>query len=164
MCAQTFDENDICMTKASDHSKTLIAFLQSLGWIAFSIYMCCIILVMSCTIYIYCKLTCVRKYLPWANSDIKQKIYQRSAIMVVLVCIISILSEAINATLAFPKPLGGIGISIDGENSLLFTLIRFKMIILEVGYGLKFFVYLIMSENFRHAFNYMFCKNSTRSK
>ena len=68
--------------------------------------------------------------------------------MVVLVCIISILSEAINATLAFSKSLDDLGIlgdlgilddlgiSIDGENSLLFTLIRFKMIILEVGYGL----------------------------
>ena len=95
---------------------------------------------------------------------LKQNIYQRSDIMVVLVCIIFILSEAINATLAFFKHLDDLGISIHGDNLLLFSLRRFKMIILEVGFGLKYLVYLIMSENFRHAFKNIFCKNSTRSK
>lgn len=106
------------------------------------------LVVVFCTVYIICKLTILRRNLPWTDSQEVQKKNRILAITVLLICVIFILSESMFFVAV-----------------LLFTLTRFKIIkswllydtlkpytclSLIIGFSLNFIVYIVMGRQIRN--------------
>lgn len=105
----------------------------------------CIAIMVVCTIYIVCKLTICRKRLQSNITNAVERRNKRSAVIVVFICIIFILSEAIHiaATAIFSKPNSS-DVSVFAKNLAQFVLISW-----EVGFSMNFIVYLVLSKQLR---------------
>lgn len=125
----------------------------------------CIAIMVICTIYICCKLTICRDRI---QSNIQRKLQERnrrSAIIVVLICIIFILSEAIHvvATIIF-SDANSSDVPAFAQNAVQFVLISW-----EIGFALNFVVYLILSKQLRNKImtcfkRICFCKKTAKTR
>lgn len=126
----------------------------------------CIAIMVICTIYILCcKLTICRDRI---QSNIQRKLQERnrrSAIIVVLICIIFILSEAIHvvATIIF-SDANSSDVPAFAQNAAQFVLISW-----EIGFALNFVVYFILSKKLRNTIiacfkRICFCKKTAKTR
>ncbi|CAC5408599.1 unnamed protein product [Mytilus coruscus] len=104
--------------------------------------------VLACSVNIICKLTCIRKNLPWTDNFAIRRRNIKSAITVLLISIIFILSESMYAlsVLLYVQWDSDSGEAI---SELYFEVRRYSDISLLIGFSLNFVVYLVMSEQLR---------------
>ena len=104
------------------------------------------LLVTLCTVYLCFKLLRVANRPHIANSRATNRARQRSAVIIILICIIFILSELIeiSETLNSSRLLPSFSEEIEAFGD------AFNDLSLNIGFTLNFLVYLIMSEQFRH--------------
>lgn len=109
------------------------------------------LIVSLCTIYIICKLTVMRRNLPWTDSPVVRRRTRISAITVVLICIIFLLSELPLIVTYFIKMLMYCNPSMYTRSDLRNKGIinRYKDLILIIGFSLNFTVYIMMSKQLR---------------
>lgn len=98
------------------------------------------------TIFISCRLTCFRKTVATSKSLAIRKKDKRSAIVILIICILFLISECIQ-TILYVK----FAMFPDFANSYEWfsILVNFKDISLLIGYALNFIVYLLLSERLR---------------
>lgn len=84
--------DDICCFK---FDRTFIKYIEISSWVVIVVYASSIIIMVTCTIYISCKITVMRRRLKWTNSNVFQKRNKKSAIIVIAICIVFLLSESI---------------------------------------------------------------------
>ncbi|CAC5369690.1 unnamed protein product [Mytilus coruscus] len=102
--------------------------------------------VVFCTTFISCKLTCFKKIVATSESLAIRKKNKRSAIVILIICIIFLMSEFIQTILyvkfaMFPD--------FANSNEWFSIIVNFKDISLLVGYALNFIVYLLLSDRLR---------------
>jgi hypothetical protein len=136
--------NDICVGQVEylDSFNTYDAYVDTIVFVIFAISF---IIVFICTIYLCAKLTCLRRNLPWTDSKAMQSRNRRSAVMVVLIAIIFLVSEATNAIERLDNALPIVIFSKKIHNALE-TNSKFPVLI---GNALNFIVYLTISQLFR---------------
>lgn len=126
----------------SDSFNTYDAYVDTIVFVMFAISFN---IVFICTIYLCTKLTCLRGNLMWTDSKAMQFRNCRSAVMVVLIAIIFLVSEATNAIERLENALP---IVIFGKkiHNALETNSKFPILI---GNALNFIIYLTISQQFR---------------
>ena len=136
--------NDICVGQVEylDSFNTYDAYVDTIVFVIFAISL---IIVFICTIYLCAKLTCLRRNLQWTDSKAMQLRNRRSAVMVVLIAIIFLVSEATNAIERLDNVLP-IAIFSKKIHNALETNSKFPVLI---GNALNFIVYLTISQQFR---------------
>jgi hypothetical protein len=117
-------------------------------WIQTACFLLSVALVTISTIYITCKLTCLRKRLPWQDSTITQNRLRRSAIMVIFISIIFVASETTNIILWVCAVVPGKDLSSNAQ----YQLKRYRPLSLQIGFSLNFIVYITISKGFRDIF------------
>lgn len=117
-------------------------------WVQTACYLFSVALVTISTIYITCKLTCLRKRLPWQDSPITQNRLRRSAIMVIFISIIFVVSETTNIILWVCAVVPGKDLS----DNTQYQLKRYRPLSLQIGFSLNFIVYITISKGFRDIF------------
>ena len=75
--------------------RTFIKYIEISSWVVIVVYDSSIIIMVTCTIYISCKITVMRRRLKWTDSNVFQKRNKKSAIIVIAICIVFLLSESI---------------------------------------------------------------------
>ncbi|CAG2253892.1 unnamed protein product [Mytilus edulis] len=114
------------------------------------------LVVIVCTIYITCKLTIMRRNLPWTDSSIIHKRNRTSALTVVVICIIFLLSEAVFVVRNLAYFLHQFEISIEWQ--VFNKLEKYIEICLVIGFALNFVIYLVMSRQIRDKLRIGFLK------
>jgi len=84
--------DDICCFK---FDRTIIKYIEISSWVVIVVYASSVIIMVTCTIYISCKITVMRRILKWTNSNVFQKRNKKSAIIVITICIVFLLSESL---------------------------------------------------------------------
>lgn len=121
------------------------------NWVQTACFLFSVALVTISTIYITCKLTCLRKRLPWQDSTITQNRLRRSAIMVIFISIIFVVSETTNIILWVCAVVPGKDLSPNTQHQLK----RYRPLSLQIGFSLNFIVYITISKGFRDIFRQM---------
>lgn len=107
-----------------------------------------IVVVIVCTIYITCKLTCLRNNLPWIDNPVVKKRHRSSATTVVMICVIFVLSKIMTLYQVTQYVL--IVNSLNHTMYKLFEEIRqYRILSVLIGSSLNFIVYLLMSERLK---------------
>lgn len=106
------------------------------------VYACAIFIMVTGTLYISCKLTILRK--TFQGNTVTRTRNKRSALLVVIICIIFICSESVNYLMWLQR-------SFTFSISRFFqaTVTPYSYLLMTFGFSLNFEVYLIMSENMR---------------
>ncbi|VDI24910.1 Hypothetical predicted protein [Mytilus galloprovincialis] len=104
--------------------------------------------VLACSVYITCKLTCIRKNLPWTDNFAIRRRNIKSAITVMLISVIFIFSESmyILSIILYVQWDSDSG---EALSELYFNVRQYSDISLLIGFSLNFVVYLVMSEQLR---------------
>ncbi|CAC5404473.1 unnamed protein product [Mytilus coruscus] len=123
-------------------------------WIIFVIYILMLISVLLSTIYICFKLTCLRRNLPWKDTTVTQRRHRRSALLVILICAVFILSEIMNVVVIIHDVSTSFLLNRDVRNFFR----RYKAFSLEIGFTMNFIVYLLISEQIRNEVSKSFRK------
>ena len=112
----------------------------------FVVFLC---VVTACTTYICCKLTCLRKNLPWSDSSSTKAKYLKSATTVVIICIVFIASELLNLLFFIKYAYSG-----DFANSEIWWYIfaNIRLVSSQIGCSINFFAYLFISQQIRQIF------------
>lgn len=106
------------------------------------------LVVFACTIYISCKLTILRRNLPWTDNEVVQKRNRISTIIVVLICIIFLISELPYIILIVIYLLINLNGSYDAY--ALYDWVRpIADLVLLIGFSMNFVVYIVMSKQLR---------------
>ena len=84
--------DDICCFK---FDRTLIKYIEISSCVVIVVYASSLIIMVTCTIYISCKITVMRRRLKGTDSNVFQKRNKKSAIIVIAICIVFLLSESI---------------------------------------------------------------------
>ncbi|CAC5412845.1 unnamed protein product [Mytilus coruscus] len=116
-------------------------------WIIFAIYVLMLTSALLSTIYICFKLTCHRRNLPWKDTTVTQRRHRRSALLVILICAVFILSEMMNVVVIIHDVSPSNLLNRDVRNFFR----RYKAFSLEIGFTMNFIVYLLISEQIRNA-------------
>lgn len=104
--------------------------------------------VLACSVYITCKLTCIRKNLPWTDNFAIRRRSIKSAITVLLISVIFIFSESMYI-LSIILYVQWDSESGEALSELYFDVRQYSDISLLIGFSLNFVVYLVMSEQLR---------------
>ncbi len=91
-CISTTGLDDICCFK---FDRTLIKYIEISSCVVIVVYASSLIIMVTCTIYISCKITVMRRRLKGTDSNVFQKRNKKSAIIVIAICIVFLLSESI---------------------------------------------------------------------
>ncbi|XP_063401867.1 uncharacterized protein LOC134686124 [Mytilus trossulus] len=102
-----------------------------------------------CTIYITCKLTCLRRNLPWSDNMTVRKKHLMSAITVVVICGIFIASEVLHIMTGVMFWIVTYYESDYKLVTLLESTKQYSDLSLLIGFSLNFVVYLAMSTQLR---------------
>ncbi|CAC5408602.1 OLFR [Mytilus coruscus] len=102
-----------------------------------------------CTIYITCKLTCLRRNLPWSDNMTVRKKHLTSAITVVVICGIFIASEVLHIMTGVMFWIVTYYESNDSLVELLESIKQYSDLSLLIGFSFNFVVYLAMSTQLR---------------
>lgn len=102
----------------------------------------CVSLVLICTVFIICKLTILRKNLPWKDHSTVTRRNRISALTIAFICIVFILSEIITSTVCVLYFLSS-------NETLREKLIQYRHLSLSIGFAMNFLVYLVMGQQFR---------------
>lgn len=136
------EENDFCIL--SYDSWVSERFFQDIFFLATFIYMSSIVLQTICSIYISCKLTCCDSDLQKTVTSQVKHLHRRSAIVVVLIVVIFILSEFLSILCIFQ-------ITFTNYDTMCSNQVYdFSDLTLVVGFAANYFVYLVMSRQLRN--------------
>lgn len=106
------------------------------------------LVVLLCTVYIACKLTYLRRNLMWKDNPATQIRNRKSAITVVIICVIFLMSEALNISEMMIYFLSTSGAN-ERPNNLRIELYQYKYLSIMIGFSMNFIVYLVMSKEMR---------------
>ncbi|CAC5373082.1 unnamed protein product [Mytilus coruscus] len=114
------------------------------------ILLACLVVAL-CTVYMICKFTILRRNLPWTDSPVVQKRNRISAVTVVFICIIFLLSELPFIYTSFIYMLYYFNPSslTRSEFDNFVTFFEYKDLGLIIGFSLNFLVYIIMGKQIR---------------
>lgn len=140
--------DDICCFK---FDRTFIDYIEISSWIVIVVYASSVIIMVTCTVYISCKITVMRRSLQWTDSNVVQKRNKKSAIIVITICIVFLLSESMTFLLWLEGTFDvSVGQYFDKHVS------QYNYLVMVFGFALNFEVYIIMSQQMRNViFGYL---------
>lgn len=134
--------DDICCFK---FDRTFIKYIDISSWIVIVVYASSIIIMVTCTVYISCKITVMRRRLKWTDSTFIKKRNKKSAIIVITICIVFLLSEFITFLLWLERTFDvSVGQYVDEHVS------EYNYLVMVFGFALNFEVYIMMSQQMRN--------------
>lgn len=112
------------------------------SWGVTFVYACAIFIMVTGALYISCKLTILKK--TFEGNTVTRARNKRSALLVVIICIIFICSESINYLMWLQRTF-----SFSFSRFFQVTIAPYSYLLMTFGFSLNFEVYLIMSQNMR---------------
>ncbi|CAC5397065.1 unnamed protein product [Mytilus coruscus] len=141
----TYDINGVpCIDLQSEIYKNHEQIAATVNSVIGITYLVAVILIITSTVYLSWKLIYHSKNISCTESELSQKKQHRSAVIVVIVCVIFILSEFISIleTIAYITKLS----NFYNNREVLFQVADISWIL---GFALNFFVYLVMGQLLR---------------
>lgn len=141
----TYNINGVpCLDLQSDIYKSHEQIAKTVNSVIGITYLVAVILIITSTVYLSWKLIYHSKNISCTESQLSQKKQHRSAVIVVIVCVIFILSEFISIleTIAYITKLT----NFYNNREVLFQVVDISWIL---GFALNFFVYLVMGQLLR---------------
>ena len=133
--------DDICCFK---FDRTFIKYIEISSWVVIVVYASSIIIMVTCAIYISCKITVMRRRLKWTDSTVIQR-NKKSAIIVITICIVFLLSEFITFILWLERTFDVfVGQYFDEHVS------EYNYLVMVFGFALNLEGYIIMSQQMRN--------------
>jgi hypothetical protein len=133
--------DDICCFK---FVRTFIKYIEISSCVVIVVYASSIIITVTWAIYISCKITVMRRRLKWTDSTVIQR-NKKSAIIVITICIVFLLSESITFILWLERTFDVfVGQYFDEHFS------EYNYLVMVFGFALNLEGYIIMSQQMRN--------------